>query len=235
MCNEETECVRAHDALFRGMACFWKYSPKFVEYARSHFARSVAFDDNYASAHAWLARVLLFQSTLKWDSDSNLKQTALLHAQKAVAINAQLPYALSILGWTYLWFKQQDLAISSCRQAVSLDPNNAEAQVFLSFCLSASGFDEEGLFYIQKALRHNPLSSTFYEFTFGLAHYVVKDYEQAVAAFKRGSEIYNTFAPNLIYLCITYHILGLKKELKLSRESALSIMGGDRSKMIESL
>lgn len=178
---------------------------------------------------------MLFQSTLKWDSDSKLKQTALLYAQKAVAINAQLPYALSILGWTYLWFKQQDLAISSCRQAVSLDPNNAEVQVFLSFCLSASGFGEEGFFYIQKALRHNPLSSIFYEFTLGLAHYVVKDYEQAVAAFKRGSEICNTFAPNLIYLCIAYHILGLKKELRLSRESALSIMGGDRSKMIQSL
>ncbi len=231
--HEGTESIEAHDALLRGMACHWKYTPKFVAEARIHFTRAVALDPTYAAAHAWLARTLLFQWVMRWDSDPALKDIAYHHAQTAVALNSHLPYALSILGWAHLWLKQRDQSISACRQAVALDPNNAEAQLFLSFSLSAAGRGEEALFYIEKALRHNPHSSTFYEFTLGQAHFVLKNYNKAIAAYKRGCELSETFPPNHVYLCTTYALLGMEDEMRASRETAFSIMGGDKSRMIE--
>jgi hypothetical protein len=42
-----------------------------------------------------------------------------------------------------------------------------------------------------------------------------------------------TFPPNYVYLCTTYAMLGMEVEMNASRETFLSIMGGDKSKMIE--
>lgn len=227
--HEGTESIEAHDALLRGIACHWKYSPKFVAEARVHFSRAVELDPHYAAAHAWLARTLLFQWIMKWDLDNSLREQAFAHAQKAVAINDKLSYAQSMLGWAHLWLKHRDPSIAACRQAVAIDPNNFEAHIFLSMSLSSAGFGEEALYYIEKAQRMNPHSSPFYEYTLGLAHYVLKDYDKAIACFKRGCALSATFPPNYVYLCTTYALLGMEEELRTSRESFLSIIGGNKS------
>lgn len=231
--HEGTESIEAHDALLRGIACHWKYAPKFVAEARIHFSRAVELDQQYASAHAWLARTLLFLWVMRWDSDLSLHIQALEHAKKAVAINSNLPYVQSILGWAHLWHRHRDESIAACRQAVAIDPNNFEAYIFLSMSLSCAGFGEEALYYIEKAQRMNPHSSPFYEYTLGLAHYVLKDYDKAIDAFKRGCEMSATFPPNFIYLCSVYAELGMQKEMIEAREAYFSILGGDKSKIIE--
>ncbi len=231
--HEGTESIEAHDALLRGMACHWKYAPKFVAEARMHFTKAVELDPNYASAHAWLARTLLFLWVMRWDSDVNLHHQALAHAKKAAEININLPYVQSILGWAHLWHRHKDESISACRQAVAIDPNNFEAYIFLSMTLSSAGYGEEALYYIEKAQRMNPHSSPFYEFTLGLAHFVLMNYDKAIAAFKRGCAMNGTFPPNFMYLASTYALVGMEKEMIEAREAYYSILGGDKSKIIE--
>jgi tetratricopeptide (TPR) repeat protein len=170
---------------------------------------------------------------MKWDLDDGLRQRALEHAQKAVAINDKLSFTQSMLGWAHLWQKHRDPSIAACRQAVAIDPNNFEAHIFLSMTLSSAGFGEEALYYIEKAQRLNPHSSPFYEYTLGLAHYVLQDYEKAITCFKRGCDLSSHFPPNFVYLCTTYALLGMENELKVAREVFLSILGGDKSRVLE--
>lgn len=227
--HEGTDSIIAHDALLRGIECHWKYSPKNIGEARKHFAKAVELDPNYAAANAWLARTMLFQWIMRWDKETGLRERAIKHAKRAVEINEKLPYALAILGWAFLWDKQKDASIAKCRQAVGEDPNNSEAHVFLSQCLTAAGYGEEALFYIEKAKRLNPKSSPFYEFALGQAYYVLEDYEKAIDAFKYGAELSNTFPPNHIYLCTTYALLGKEKEMRASRDAYFAILGGDKT------
>ena len=227
--HEGTESIEAHDALLRGIESYWKYSPKFIAEARTHFTKAVEFDPSYAAAHAWLARAMLFQWIMRWDQDSSLRERAYEHAKQAVALNERLPYALALLGWAHLWNKQRDTSIAACRQAVALDPNNSEAHVFLSQCLTAAGYGEEALYYIEKAQRLNPKSSPFYEFALGQAYFVLEDYDKAIAAFKRGADLSDTFPANHIYLCTTYALLGKEEEMNASRTAYFSILGGNRS------
>lgn len=231
--HEGTESIDAHDALLRGMECHWKYSPKFVAEARIHFARAVEFDPAYAAAHAWLARSMLFLWIMRWDQDTSLRDRAYEHAKRAVALNERLAYALAILGWAHLWNKQRDASISTCREAVALDPNNSEAHVFLSHTLAAAGYGEEALYYAEKAQRFNPNSSTLYEHTLGQAYMVLEDYDKAIAAFKRGTALNETYPPNHLYLCAIYALLGKGDEMRASREAYFSIMGGDKSRTPE--
>ena len=227
--HEGTESIYAHDALLRGIECHWKYSPKFIGQARKHFAKAVELDADYASANAWLARTMLFQWIMKWDQDDGLRLSAYKHAKRAVELNEKIPYTLAIYGWACLWDKQRDASIAACRKSVGMDPNNSEAHIFLSQCLTAAGYGEEALFYSEKAKRINPKSSPFYEFATGQAYFVLEDYDKAIEAFKRGTELSNNFPANHIYLCVTYALLGREKELFASREAYFSILGGDKT------
>ncbi len=231
--HEGTTSVQAHDALLRGMELHWKYAPKFVAEARIHFTKAVELDHNYAAAHAWLTRVYLFQWIMKWDTDAELREKALAHAQKAVGLNQNLSFAHAVVGWARLWLKHQDESISSCRKAVAMDPNNFEAHLFLSMSLSGAGFGEEALYYIEKALRLNPHSSPFYEYALGQAHFVLKNYDKAIEAFKRGCALSATFPPNHVLLCMTLNLAGRQEEMLASRETFLSIIGGDLSRTPE--
>lgn len=227
--HEGTDSINAHDALLRGIECNWKYSPKFIAEARRHFAKAVELDANYASANAWLARTMLFQWIMRWDQDDGLRLSAYKHAKRAAELNEKIPYTLAIYGWACLWDKQQDASISACRKAVGMDPNNSEAHIFLSQCLAAAGYGEEALFYSEKAKRLNPKSSPFYEFAMGQAYYVLENYDKAIEAFKRGTQLNDTFPPNHIYLCMTYALLEREEEMSASRKAYFSILGGDKS------
>ena len=229
--HEGTDSVVAHDALLRGIECHWKYSPKYIAEARKHFAKAVELDPNYAAANAWLSRTMLFQWIMRWDLETGLRERAYKHAKRAVELDEKLPYTMAILGWAYLWEKQRDSSIAACRQAVGQDPNNSEAHVFLSQCLAAAGYGEEALYFIEKAKRLNPKSSPFYEFALGQAYYVLEDYEKAIEAFRRGTELSDTFPANHIYLCTTYALLGKEEEMCASRKAYFSILGGDKTKI----
>lgn len=229
--HEGTIKIEAHDALLRGMEHYWKYTPKQLAEARKYYAKAVELDPRYASAHAWLTRAYIFQWTMKWDADPDLREKGLIHAQKAIELDDQLAFGYSMLGYAHMWLKHGDEAIAAGRKSVALDPNNYESLHFLSLTLAATGHGEEALFYIEKAQRYNPHSSPSYEFTLGLAHYVLKDYEKAIEIFKRGCTLSATFPPNHVFICTTYALLGRHEEMLRSREIFLSIIGGDLTKL----
>lgn len=231
--QEETTNYPAFDAVLRGLECHWKYSPKSIAEARNYFIRAIEHDSSYAAAHAWLARSILHQWIMKWDEAPGLRELAMQHAQQAVTLRPQLPYALSILGWVSLWSKQREASIHYCRQAVVLDANNPELLNFLAMALSSAGLGEEALFYIEKALRLNPHSSPFYQFVLGQTYFVLEENDKAIAAFQHGCEMSETFIPNHVYLCATYAHLGMHEEMRAKRQVVISLTGGIKTKMIE--
>lgn len=228
-----TASVEAHDALLRGLECHWKYAPPAVAEARQHFSRAVEHDPAYAAAHAWLARSMIHQWIMKWSDEPDLREQASHHAARAVALDERLPYAHAVSGWVSLWCKQRELALAASRHAVALDPNNPESLNMLSMVLSSTGYGEEALFYIEKALRLNPHSSPFYEFVLGQAFFVLEDYEKAIAAYQRGCELSPNFVPNHVYLCTIYALLGMEEEMRARRDDFLTLIGGNKALLIE--
>ena len=211
---QATQSIEAHDTLLRAVATFSKYTQKTVEEGVALFTKTIALDPNYAAAHAWLARALCFQWAMFWHRDKSILDTALEHAQRAIALDADYPYAKSILGWVHLWRKEGDVAIASCRQAVLVDKNNAEALLFLSLCLSSAGYGEEGLYYIEKAKRLTPTPAPVYEFALGQCYLVLKDYEKTIAAFEHGNRMSPNFIPTQYAQMLVYAKLGMEDKVQ---------------------
>ena len=221
-----TASLEAHDCLLRGLTRFWDYTRESSEEAQAFFSRALELDPGYATAHAWLARTLAFRWTQLWDPADETLDRAFEHARAAVSLDEDLPFALSVLGWVHLWRKEPEAAIAAGWRAVAIDPNNADAHHFLSLSLSSVGRGEEALHYTETALRLNPFPSAFYMFALGSALFVLEQYDKAIAAFGRGVELTEVFAPNHYFLCLTYTLLGREEEARLERDRLLALTGG---------
>lgn len=221
-----TSSMDAHDCLLRGLERLWAYERISAEQAQTHFERAVALDPGYAAAHVWLARALMMRWIFLWDDRDEMLESAFQHVRMALDIDPQLPLAYAVLGWVQRWRKQKDAAIDAGRRAVVMDPNNADAHLFLSLALSAANFGEEALHYIEKGMRLNPHPSTLYQFALGICYLVLEDYDKALQAFERGAELTESFISNHVFLCVIYTLQHRDDEARVEREKALLLSGG---------
>lgn len=99
------------------------------------YREAIAQEPDFMEAHVDLAGVL-------WRVEDHAG--ALAHAQRAVAIAPQHPYAVRILGTALLHMNQLDEAQAKLRRALELQPGFPLAAVDLSLALLLAGKLEEG-------------------------------------------------------------------------------------------
>lgn len=223
--HEGTSSAEAHDKLLRGLERFWKYEGQAVKEAVQYFEEALSIDPQYAAAHAWLARVLMFIWALVY-ADEGIFNRAFNHALKAVALDDQLPLAQAMLGYIQMWRGKGGEALEAGRRAVTLDPNDADARVYLSLILHALGRAKEGLQYVRSAIRLNPHPSTFYLFALGVNYSGLGQYEEAVAAFIQGKELNPDFSPNYALLATNSLKFGRTEEALAAWRTFLTLAGG---------
>ncbi len=222
---QATNSIEAHDTLLQAIATHRKYTQKTTNEAIVLYKKVLALDPNYAAVHAWLARSLSLTWSQRWNTDSAILELALSHAERAVALEPQSPYAISILGWTQLWRKNREESIAECRRAIAIDPNNAEAQLFLSIVLSFAGLGEEALYYLEKSKRLTPTSSPLHEMAQGDCYYALKDYPKAIAAYERGCVMNPNFIPCQFFVILAYEKLGMEDEVRKQYEILYKLTG----------
>lgn len=222
-----TGSAEAHDAILRGLEHFWEYTKASCTAARKHFQRAVESDPQYPAAHAWLARTHLFEFSMNWAADPEAALAmGLEHARRATELDDLLPFAHAILGWALLWSGDAKGAQSAGHRACALDPNNADALLFLSITLAVTDRAEDGLRCIEKGLRLNPHPSSFYFYALGLCYEMLGRYEEAIVAMKRGIEINPHFMPNQVSLAVLHHMAGHYDEARAQVERARQAASG---------
>jgi adenylate cyclase len=220
--------VEAHDCLLRGLERFWIFTPESTRDASVHVIRAVELDPGYAAAHTWLARVLMFRWAMLWDPNSETLGNAYNHIRAAVDLDPRAPHTQAVLCWVQLWRKQGEAAITAGWRAVGLDPNSADAHLFLAFALAALGRGEEALHNIVKGMRLNPHPSAVYHFALCLSYVALEEYDLAIAACSRGIEVTDVFIPNHYLLCLIYTLLGRDEEARAEREKLMDLTDGRR-------
>jgi adenylate cyclase len=224
--------VEAHDCLLRGLERFWKFTPESTREASVQLACAVELDPGYAAGQAWLARVLVFRWVMLWDPNSKTLERAYDHIRLAVDLDPKAPHTQAVLCWVQLWRKQGEAAIAAGWRAVRLDPNNADAHLFLAFALAVSGRGEEAVHNIVKGMRLNPHPGAVYHLVLCLSYIVLEEYDLAIAVCKRGIEVKDVFIPNHYMLCVIYTLLGRDEEARVERDKLMELTGG-RKPMIQ--
>jgi len=180
-----TRDVDAFDNYLRGKELAGFLTASHNEQAEEAFAEAIRRDPDYAAAHAQLSIVLSMRAEYGWTSDvTNTLARAVLHAERAVALSPDLPFAHFALGRLLSRGFIADLAGASAEfeRAIELDPNYTDAYAFYAIVQVADGRAEDGLNTIAEAFARNPVPPYWYYMPLGLANFYLGDYEAAEAA-----------------------------------------------------
>ncbi|UCI05289.1 adenylate/guanylate cyclase domain-containing protein [Mesorhizobium sp. B1-1-8] len=206
-------CVRSREK--------WAMSKSENREALSALERAIALDPNYCEAHGNLAVSLLF-GWINWGEPRIPYQAnALMHAQRAVEIDPNDSDACSALGYVQLYERNWDEAKSLLELATRLNPNNANAGIWLAELHVYLGKPQDALKACAEALLLNPRPHHAYYWVLGMAQFAAGQYEEAIATLSR-DETYGTGSRvNLI------PALALASRVPEAREEARLFLAGN--------
>ena len=151
-----------------------------LDRAIQHYWRSLAFDANFAPAHAGLADAYAAKGYLSYAAPADAFPVAARHAAIALSLDDRLAEAHASLGYVKLYHAWDwDAAERAFRQAVGLDGSNAAAHQWLATFLLAAGRAEEALDEISLAHAREPLSRAI-NTDLGFIHYYSGRYDEAI-------------------------------------------------------
>jgi adenylate cyclase len=216
----------AHDYFLRGTAILANYLSTY-ETAELHEARrllehSLSADPNYARAYSGLSYTY-FTAWLNPVDGDFLKPEALDQAhdlaRKAVGIDSNLPVARAQLGMVLTFKRRHDEAVAEFERAQSLNPNFNDWRFANSLAYAG-----EPLRAIEKAralIRLDPFYPPLAAGFLGFAHYMLRQYEPAIAALGEAANRSPRHRPVRQWLAAAYAQVG---QLENAREEAAAVL-----------
>jgi adenylate cyclase len=156
------------------------------EKAQQLISRAIELDPKYAHAHAWKACITGQAWTYGWNDDVEaLEHTIESELTTALALDENDSDVQRVLAAMHLLRNNHDKSVYHQDRALSLNPNDDLIVVQKGEILTWLGQPEEGIPWIQKAMRLNPFHPPRFWSHLGRAYFVALRYGEAVEAFKR--------------------------------------------------
>jgi len=182
--RKPTENMTAYECVLAGKRLHHRSTPADNAKALMLLDRAIALDPNYAHAHAWKACVL-GQSWVNGyctDGDATFRQVR-EELQTALQLNSNDSDVHRILAAVNLVSGQHEKALYHQQRALSLNPNDDLIVVQQGEILTWLGRPEEGIPWIEKAMRLNPCHPERFWNHLGRAFFVAGRYAEAISAF----------------------------------------------------
>jgi adenylate cyclase len=182
--RKPTDSMAAYECLLAGKVHHHRTTPADNETALRLLDRALALDPNYASAHAWKACTLGQSWVYGYctDREATWGQVA-AELQIALQLDSNDSDVHRILAAVSLTSGNHDKAVYHQQRALSLNPNDDLIVVQQGEILTWLGQPEEGIQWIEKAMRLNPYHPERFWNHLGRAHFVAHRYRDAISAF----------------------------------------------------
>ncbi len=198
--------------------------------------RAVVNDPNFAAGWAELAQAYVWKLFLFSPDEKELREKAFVAAEKALALDPELPEAYLARGrllWTPANHFPHEQAIQEYRRALALNPSLDEARNQLALVLSHVGLLDEALAELDQALAANP-ANNLARFRVGEIQLFQAKHEQALTALRNIAPEVN---PALVGHQIVFALfaLGRKEEASAELEGFLKEYPDDNRGLFTSL
>ena len=182
--------------------------------------QSLAIDSNYAGSYALLARTYDAAWVHPFDGDflnpAALDQAHQL-ARKAVQLDPNLPLAHASLGFVLMFKREHDASIAAFERAIALNPNYVCWQ--FGGALVFAGNSRRAIKVLEAYMRLDPFHPPVG--LLGLAHYILKQYSQALPILRDFVYQLPNFLGGHAWLAATHAQLG---QLEKARAEAVEVL-----------
>jgi TolB-like protein/class 3 adenylate cyclase/Tfp pilus assembly protein PilF len=179
--------MEAYDLCVRGRFLYHRVKAQEGKEARRLFERAIQVDPDYSEAHAYLA-FAHWQGWVNWfEPMEPHRRLAVEIARRAVALDANEPWAHSVLGFVLEYEHEYEESAAHIETALRLDPNHADTYALRADLLVMAGRSLDAIACAAQALRLNPQPPSWYYWVKGEAEYAAHQYENAVATLRHES------------------------------------------------
>jgi len=224
LARQDTDNLKAYEYFLQGEKLFFRYAKAQNHEARALFQKAIALDDDFARAHAMLAWTHTFDFMNGWSEtpEQSLSQGEAI-AGRAIELETTLPLAYFVRGLVYRERGEYVKALVEAEKSVALDPNYANGHVLHATLLYYAGRPEQGLAEMKKAMQLNPHHPSNYLFHLGQAYFVMRQYPEAIAAFKKGLESNSDSERLHVWLAAAYAQAGDIKDARWEIDQVLYV------------
>jgi adenylate cyclase len=184
--RKPTDSMAAYECVLAGKLHHHRSTRADNEAALRLLDRALELDSNYAHAHAWKACTLGQSFVLGYCADREATwQQIGEEAETALRLDSSDSDVHRILAALNVANKNHDKAVHHQERALALNSNDDLIVVQQGEILTWLGRPEEGIQWIEKAMRLNPYHPERFWNHLGRANFVARRYADAIAAFKR--------------------------------------------------
>ncbi len=177
--------MAAYEYLLAGKVLHHRSNREDNAKALAQLDRAIELDPKYAHAHAWKACTLGQVWVHSWCDDREaVWDQVVAELQIALALDDNDSDVHRILAAVNLAHNDHEKAAYHQQRALALNPNDDLVVVQQGEMLTWFGQPEEGIEWIEKAMRLNPYHPERFWNHLGRAYYVARRYGEAIEAFK---------------------------------------------------
>ncbi|NNC99134.1 MAG: adenylate/guanylate cyclase domain-containing protein [Gammaproteobacteria bacterium] len=225
---KHTTSIDAYDQFLRARRLVDSPGKDDIRKAEGLFKRAIELDPNFASAYAGLSFNYSVKARFRFsDSPDEDKQHALEFATKAIEIDPELAWAFIALGGAHLANGEPAAAVEAVRQALILQPNSYEANLFIGLYLQFAGESAKAVEHLELAQRLNPVDTVRKLSFLGMAYFMNGNYEKSAAIWKKRMEkfpVANVIGP--VFLAGSYAMLDRMEDASATRAALLNMRPG---------
>ncbi len=211
--------AEAYEFLLRGRELHGRQTQDDDARAREAFAKAIELDGRCAEAYAWLAMLHMYE--YRQTRNAEAAERGAKCARSALALDDDLGVAHQVLGYLHLYRKRFLQAQFHMSKAFGVDPNDAVAVVRMGLLNCYLGKSTEALEYFQRSSRLNPCHPGRYHGVRGMAHFIARRYDDALAAFEK---LESPYYWDRAYMAATFAMLARIDEARAKLSEVLHIM-----------
>ena len=205
----------AREALYRGMAQFYKFDETSHPQAKMFFEQFTRLEPDSILGYVWQAQMCQMEIFMGWseDRDLSLKNMEVL-LEKALKIDERDPLALGHAGMHQLFLGNHDQSIAFAKQALVEAPGMDSPYYSLGWFQMFNETPLEGIENLKRALRLSPVETAPRSTILGTAYRNAGQLELAVATLEKTVKRFPAFISGRVALTSCYVLMGKEKEAK---------------------